>query len=52
MKQYLIEYLDPKTRYVMTVKMFGADKTEVRDLFWEQYPLFEIERITWIPIVE
>ena len=49
MRWFLIEYVDPRTRYVSSVKREGKDKTSVRDAFWEEFPLFEIERITWIP---
>ena len=51
MKQYLVEYIDPKANCSMTIKISGSDKTDARDRFWAEYPEFEIERITWIPNV-
>lgn len=51
MKLYLIEYVEPRTQTIMSVKLLGADKTDVRDRFFELYPHVEhVDRISWVPV--
>lgn len=53
MKTYLVEYIYPRTQTRMTTHVSAADKTEARDLFFENFPeVEEVERITWVPTIE
>lgn len=50
MKTYLVEYIYPKTQVRNTTYIDAEDKTEARDLFFENFPeVEEVERITWVP---
>lgn len=52
MKTYLIEYICPLTRVVMSTHIVATDKTEARDLFFENFPnVTEVDRITWVPVI-
>lgn len=53
MKTYLVEYIYPKTQVKNTTYINAEDKTEARDLFFENFPeVEEVERITWVPYFE
>jgi hypothetical protein len=53
MKTYLIEYIYPRTQVRNTTYIDAEDKTEARDLFFENFPeVQEVERITWVPTIE
>lgn len=53
MKTYLVEYIYPRTQSILTTHITAEDKTEARDLFFENYPeVEEVERITWVPTIE
>jgi len=53
MKTYLVEYIYPKTQVRNTTHIEAEDKTEARDLFFENFPeIEEVERITWVPTIE
>jgi hypothetical protein len=53
MKTYLVEYICPKTQVRVTTQINAEDKTEARDLFFENYSeVEEVERITWVPLTE
>jgi DNA-dependent RNA polymerase auxiliary subunit epsilon len=53
MKTYLIEYIYPRTQVRNTTYIDAEDKTEARDLFFENYPEVEqVEKITWVPTIE
>ena len=53
MKTYLVEYIYPRTQVRLTTHINAEDKTEARDLFFENYPeVEEVERITWAPTIE
>ena len=47
MKEYIVEFIDPKTKHVMVFRINAEDKTEARDRFFELYPSVQyITRIT------
>ena len=53
MKTYLVEYIYPRTQVRLTTHINAEDKTEARDLFFENYTeVNEVERITWVPYTE
>jgi hypothetical protein len=53
MKTYLVEYIYPRTQVRLTTYIDAEDKTEARDLFFENYTeVKEVERITWVPTIE
>ncbi len=53
MKTYLVEYIYPRTQVRLTTYIDAKDKTEARDLFFENFPeVEEVERITWVPTIE
>ena len=53
MKTYLVEYIYPRTQVRNTTYIDAEDKTEARDLFFENFPeVQEVERITWVPTIE
>lgn len=50
MKTYLVEYICPKAQVRNSTHVKASDKTEARDLFFENFPeVVEVERITWVP---
>lgn len=41
MKEYIVEFIDPKTNHIMVSRISAEDKTAARDLFYESYPTVE-----------
>jgi hypothetical protein len=47
MKEYIVEFIDPKTNHHLQTSINAEDKTEARDRFFELYPSVQyITRIT------
>jgi len=49
-RTWLVEFIDPKTNVLMKDIILAADKTEARDLFFEENEHVDnVVRITWTP---